>query len=70
MGKHRFSKVEEFAIWKHYGPRCFWCEEPLRLSETTIDHYIPEYLENRPAELDKVRADYGLPANFAINDAN
>ncbi|MDX6578273.1 MAG: hypothetical protein QOE96_4226 [Blastocatellia bacterium] len=68
MGKHRFTKVEGFAIWKHHGPWCFWCEEPLRLSETTIDHYIPEYLENRPAELDKVRADYGLSASFVIND--
>lgn len=68
MGKHRFSKVEEFAIWKHHGPWCFYCAGPLRLSETTIDHYIPEYLEDRPAELDKVRADYGLLASFVIND--
>jgi hypothetical protein len=68
MGKHRFTKAEEFAIWKHHGPWCFWCEEPLRWIEVTIDHYIPEYLENYPAELDEVRAQYGLPSNFVVND--
>jgi len=41
---------------------------PLDIREITVDHYIPEHLEDKAAELAKVRKGYGLPDNFAVND--
>lgn len=66
--KHKFTYAERYAVWKHHGSKCYWCDEPLGIMDTTIDHFIPEYLENKPAELDKVRADYALSPSFVVND--
>jgi len=68
MAKHKFTYAQRYAVWKHHGSRCYWCDEPLGIMDTTIDHFIPEYLENKPTELDKVRADYALSPRFVIND--
>lgn len=68
MGKHKFTDAETYALWTHYKAWCFWCGEPLRLKETTIDHFIPEHLENKPVDLDQVRTEYGLSSDFVIND--
>ncbi len=68
MGKHVPTYAEKYAVWKHHGGRCFWCDEPVGFQEAEIDHFIPEHLENKPAELEKVRADYGLSESFTIND--
>lgn len=68
MSQRKFTNSERFAIWKHHHAVCYWCGEPLRLLETTIDHFIPERVENKPEELEELRKRYGLASNFAIND--
>jgi hypothetical protein len=40
MSKHSFSASERYAVWLHHEKRCWLCEEPLRLLETTIEHYL------------------------------
>ncbi len=67
MSKHKFTNAQRFAVWKHHGFKCYWCDEPLRLQETTVDHFIPEYLEDKPEELKKARKDYGLSPDFVVN---
>jgi len=67
MAKYRFSHAERFAVWKHYGQQCYWCTEPLRLQDTTIDHVIPESLEEKPEEFARVRLQFQLPEDFRIN---
>lgn len=67
MGKHQFTYAQRFAVWKHHGQQCYWCEEPLRLQDTTVDHVVPEHLEGKPEELAKVTARLGLPDSFTIN---
>ena len=42
MKKHKFTDEEHFAIWRAYGQKCFYCEQPLAFAEITIDHLIPE----------------------------
>ncbi len=67
MSKHKFTFQQKFAVWKFYGPQCYWCGEPLRLQETTIDHLVPEYLLENKDEYCKVARLYGLSADFKIN---
>jgi predicted RNA-binding Zn-ribbon protein involved in translation (DUF1610 family) len=68
MSKHQFTYAESFAVWKHHGQRCYWCGEPLSVQETSVDHVIPEHLEEKPDEFKRLRELYGLPDTFAIND--
>lgn len=70
MSKYRFNYIQRFAVWKFHGSQCWWCGEPLQLQESTVDHVLPESLIDKPAELEKILAEYGLPSNFAINDYN
>lgn len=67
MAKHQFTKAERFAVWKTHGQECFWCGEPITFKETTIDHVLPESLENAPDELARQIALFGLSADFKIN---
>jgi hypothetical protein len=68
MAKRRFTDTERFAVWMHNGQRCYWCLEPLSLQETTIDHVIPEHLEDKPETFEMLRVHLGLPTTFVIND--
>jgi 5-methylcytosine-specific restriction endonuclease McrA len=70
MQKHRFTYIQRFAVWKFHGQQCWWCGEPLRVQESTIDHVLPESLISKPNELKKILAEYGLPESFQINDYN
>lgn len=67
MAKHRFSDAERFSIWKHHGQQCYWCDEPLRLQETTVDHVIPESLQNKDVDFSRVKLQFGLHEAFELN---
>jgi len=73
MSKYKFSYAQKYALWRAYGMECFYCERSLDFKNVTIDHVIPEYLENEgnEAEWKRIRADYELEENFpnfSIND--
>jgi hypothetical protein len=68
MTKYKFTNAQRFAIWKHHGQTCYWCGEPLRLQETTVDHVVPEHLLDKPDELERLRTLFGLSSAFVIND--
>jgi hypothetical protein len=68
LSKYQFSNAQRYAIWQHYGQACYWCDEPLRLKDATVDHVIPEYLQDKHDEFKRLQMQYGLPATFAIND--
>jgi hypothetical protein len=68
MAKHRFTDTERFAVWMHNGQRCYWCFEPLSLQDTTVDHVIPEHLEDKPDAFEALKVHLGLPTTFIIND--
>ena len=68
MRKHNFSNPERYAVWMHHDKVCYWCGEPLRFQEATVDHIIPENLIEKPAELEQTKKLYGLSASFQIND--
>src|SRR5262245_19592336 len=65
--KRKFSHQERYAVWNSNGRRCWWCQEPLRLVESTVDHVLPESLLHDETERVKILADYGLPESFNIN---
>jgi hypothetical protein len=67
MSKHSFTTAERYAVWLHHEKRCWLCEEPLRLLETTIDHYLPESLLNHPDKLSLIQTKWELPRDFKIN---
>ena len=71
MSKHRFSHVERYALWKAYEGRCFYCEKPLDFQDMTVDHILPEWLSEDPAQLKRWREEYEIDGNFPgfqIND--
>lgn len=67
MKKHKFTDEEHFAIWRAYGQKCFYCEQPLAFAEITIDHLIPERLLDDTEQLQSIKSQYGLGTNFSIN---
>jgi len=62
--KRKFDYCERYAVWYCHGQRCWQCQEPLRLIDTTIDHVIPESLidqdERRQAVLTEWGAAFGV----------
>ena len=65
--KRRFSYPERYAVWHCNGQRCWWCGQPLRLVEVTVDHVLPESLLGYEGKRQAVLAEYGLPKDFNIN---
>jgi hypothetical protein len=68
MSKYRFSSEQKFALWRAYGGKCAYCHEPTRLLDVTIDHILPEYLAEKPDELQKLIVRFNLGEDFSINN--
>src|SRR2546423_6718456 len=68
MKKHKFTIAEHFALWRVYGQKCFYCEQPLAFTEITIDHIIPEHIADDAEPLQVIKIQYGLGTDFSIND--
>lgn len=68
MSKHAFSVAERFGVWEAHDGLCFWCGHPLEFRHTTVDHVLPEMLENDLPKLAEIRTSFGLPDAFSIND--
>ena len=68
MKKYKFTNLERLVIWENYDNKCFWCGEPLRFNDTSVDHVIPESLLENPEKLNQVKFLYKLPENFEINN--
>jgi hypothetical protein len=68
MSKHQFTDAQRFAVWQHHGQKCYWCGKPMDFLEATVDHLIPEHLQDKPEEFARLRHQYGLLETFAIND--
>ncbi len=68
MSSYRFSPAEKFGVWDAHGGMCFWCGEPLAYRHATVDHVLPESLENNPTQLAAIKNSFGLPEDFGIND--
>ena len=66
--KHKFSSPERFALWQIHKFQCFWCGEPLRIVDCTVDHVIPESLLEKPDALQRRHDYYSLPEGFEINN--
>ena len=68
MRKRKFKYAERYAVWHCHGARCWLCPHPLRLVETTIDHFFPEsLLENNDLRKQEL-GEYGLnDDDFNIN---
>jgi hypothetical protein len=67
LKKRRFSYAERYAVWNCNGQRCWWCGEPLRLVEATVDHVLPESLLEDDEKLGAILTEYGLAQDFNIN---
>jgi 5-methylcytosine-specific restriction endonuclease McrA len=67
MNKHKFTDAERFAVWLCHGKKCYWCGEPMRYRESTVDHVLPEHLLEKPEQLKKELLEYGLPSDFKLN---
>jgi 5-methylcytosine-specific restriction endonuclease McrA len=66
MKKHKFTNAERFAVWLCHGQKCYWCSEPMRYRESTVDHVLPEHLLEKPEQLKKELFKY-LPSDFNLN---
>jgi hypothetical protein len=67
MVKHKFTSAEKYAVWETYSYCCYWCGDPLEILQVTIDHVIPEHLEEKTKELIWIIEHYGLPKDFQVN---
>ena len=67
--KKTFTTPESAAVWLAYEGICTLCERTiLDLRSNTVDHVLPENLQNNPTEFEAVRQLYDLPADFDLND--
>ncbi len=67
MAKHIFKFSEKYAVWLHHQKRCWRCREPLRLIETSVDHFVPEKLIG-DERLKEIIEHYQLPPDFNIDN--
>ena len=67
MKKRKFKYSERYAVWHCHDARCWFCNDPLRLVETTIDHFFPESLLGDDKRRKEVLAEYDLSDEFNIN---
>jgi hypothetical protein len=67
MAKYIFNYAEKYAVWETHGYRCFWCGQPLEIRHVTVDHVIPEHLEEKPDKLNWIKEHYSLPEGFNVN---
>lgn len=71
MGKAKktFTTAESAAVWLAYEGICTLCETPIvDLRSNTVDHVLPENLQNKPREFEAIKKLYGLPDDFDLND--
>jgi hypothetical protein len=68
MNKYKFNIIEKFVVWKTLEGKCFWCGVLLELTNTTIDHFLPECLLDNEEEFNIVKRNYGLSDDFEINN--
>lgn len=66
--KRKFTYAQRYAIWKSNEGRCGLCPEPLRLFETTVDHFFPESLLKDRTRREAALLGWGLPLPFNIDD--
>jgi len=59
--KHTFTPAERFAVFRAHNGICFWCKEPIIFADVTIDHIIPEKLQDNEEKLEQVKSEYSLP---------
>jgi 5-methylcytosine-specific restriction endonuclease McrA len=67
MNKHNFTNAERYVVWLCHGRKCYWCGEPMRYRESTVDHVLPEHLLGKPEQLKDALLKYGLPLHFNLN---
>ena len=67
MSKYQFSQAERYIVYLADGGKCFWCGIPVFYSDVQVDHVFPEDLLDHPAELQRVKVEYGLGDNFNLN---
>lgn len=67
MAKHKFMAAEKFGVWHAFDGQCFWCGKPIAYPQMTVDHVIPESVEDKPGLLEEIRRSYGLGPEFEIN---
>ncbi|HEH9399842.1 TPA: hypothetical protein SIA35_001843, partial [Aeromonas sobria] len=67
MSNQKFSASQREALWLAHEKKCAYTRERLDVSCFHIDHIIPEYLADDPAELERVRNILGLKKNFDLH---
>jgi len=65
VSEQRFSRLDQYAFWEAYARKCSSCNTPTRFPPV-IDHIVPETLGAKPDELEKIRLELGLPADFDL----
>lgn len=65
---YKFTTAERFAVFRAFEGICCWCREPIQWRSLTIDHIVPQTLEDDPDSLSKIKQHYGLQEGFLIND--
>jgi hypothetical protein len=69
MSEKRFSYAQRYVLWRAYDMKCFYCDRPLDFRNLTIDHVIPESLNEE--KLTTLLRDYGILRDFpdfSVND--
>lgn len=67
MSKYRFKPSERHAVFTVHGEICYLCRKPIDMVTFQVDHIIPESLESKPDELQRVLESYALDESFNLN---
>jgi 5-methylcytosine-specific restriction endonuclease McrA len=63
----KLPSATRIGIWQAYSRKCAYCGDPIVLGELDIDHIVPEKLNENKEELERAKADLGLPPGFEVN---
>jgi hypothetical protein len=65
MGKYKFKKAEQYAVWRAYKKYGYLCSKPIDFNHLTIVHIIPESISED--EFNELYENYRLPDYYEIN---
>ncbi|MFE4423731.1 hypothetical protein [Streptomyces sp. NPDC056817] len=60
------NTVLRLALWEIWGSKCYWCNTPVLLNSTQIDHIVPQNVSE--ARLEELKSAYRLPIDFDLHD--
>jgi len=64
MCKYATEDARRYALWRAYGMKCFYCNQPLDFQSMHMDHLLPKSLADDPDALESTLREYGITEDY------